>query len=298
MDDADGADARVEPERLEFTASPWIGPVAVAAIALAGGVWGATRLDGWLAIACAVGAAVAALAGVAALVRAMRRAPVLVLTRDGLHETSVGTEGIPWTEIDAVWAGELHGRPVLCLRLRDAERVLAPVPAPVRAFLQGARGLGLGDLVIGFAGLRPGLPAALEFAERVRGESGGLRAAEVQALALDWCEFQRTFATSPEFQRRRAVVERIDALCRAEPESAWAVLVEIARIEVDHDILGTLAQGPLATLIVHHGSGQMDAIEAQARRDPKLRGLLARCSPEGLDAEVWSRLLAVSGRGA
>ena len=122
--------------------------------------------------------------------------------------------------------------------------------------------------------------------------------AEIAAMAAGWCEFQRTFGTSPEWQRRRAAAERLDGLCEQDPERAWAVLLEIVRIEIDHDILGTLAGGPLARLLVAHGSRWIDVVESRARSDAKLRGLLARCSPEALEPEVWRRLLEVSGRAS
>ena len=109
-----------------------------------------------------------------------------------------------------------------------------------------------------------------------------------QRIVNDFVSAQgATIANDP----RSAGIEELDRLAHAEPEAAWALILEILAHAPSQDALALLAAGPLEDLIEYHGPSFIDRIELCARRDPKFRYLLGGVW-QSSTPEVWSRVEA------
>jgi hypothetical protein len=83
-------------------------------------------------------------------------------------------------------------------------------------------------------------------------------------------------------------------LPREDPERSLALIVEILKLDVPPALFGLLAAGMLEDLVPAEDGPIVDAIVAEAERNPRLRELLGGVWYRGVDPEVVSRLKAVS----
>jgi hypothetical protein len=63
-------------------------------------------------------------------------------------------------------------------------------------------------------------------------------------------------------------------LTHQEPETAWAITLDLIRAAPDDQVLADIAAGPLEELIQHSHATLLDRVETAARQDPKFRRCL------------------------
>jgi len=85
----------------------------------------------------------------------------------------------------------------------------------------------------------------------------------------------------------------IEALVEGRPDLAWPVLLMLVRRAPDRNLAG-LAAGPLEDYLARHGARVIDAVEAEAAVNPRLRRALAMVWRQGMPASIWSRIQAIA----
>lgn len=95
------------------------------------------------------------------------------------------------------------------------------------------------------------------------------------------------------------VWESFRALSDVDPAAALDCLALAVAQSTDPDVLGGIAAGPLADLIVDHGLQVMEGIEDLAQEQARFRSVLTGVWPCGQDegAEVWQRVLRARAAG-
>lgn len=91
--------------------------------------------------------------------------PRVVIDDRGVLDRTFGIGVIPWDDIQDVHLKWTHGRPQLCLDLRNAKRYTARLPQMLQRVAALNRELGLTDLSVDLSGATPD-PATIEAAIR------------------------------------------------------------------------------------------------------------------------------------
>jgi hypothetical protein len=86
--------------------------------------------------------------------------------------------------------------------------------------------------------------------------------------------------------------QKLDSLCRDEPELAWSVILEILQRSSSEQVRENLAAGPLENLLTKHGYRFIDRVEAEAWRNADFRELLAGVWQNAMSNELWQRVRA------
>ncbi|MGG7568105.1 DUF6869 domain-containing protein [Rhodovulum sp. DZ06] len=120
---------------------------------------------------------------------------------------------------------------------------------------------------------------------------------EAAALARDWAEHCAARASGDEADRLFAAWERLDGMCRDDPDAALSVILRIAAEGGEEAVLANLAAGPLEDLLSAHGPAVIGRLEDACRRNARVRAAAGMAWRSGIDAEVWSRLQRAVGRG-
>ena len=89
--------------------------------------------------------------------------------------------------------------------------------------------------------------------------------------------------------------EQMDKLCRNDPESCWALILEILTQTDLESVLGSLAAGPIEDLLARHGARFIDRVEERARLDPKFKDVLWGVWQSTTPATLWARVEAARG---
>jgi Family of unknown function (DUF6869) len=87
-------------------------------------------------------------------------------------------------------------------------------------------------------------------------------------------------------------------LAKDDPQRALALVIEIVQIEQHPRMLGLLAAGLVEDLLVAHGPDVIDAIEVEARGNPRFRQMLSGVWTSRVDPAVAERLAAAIGMAA
>ena len=82
-------------------------------------------------------------------------------------------------------------------------------------------------------------------------------------------------------------------LVHAKPDVAWPMLLELIARAPDGN-LSEVAAGPLEDYLSEHGPRVIDAVEAEAQTNPRLRHALAMVWQLGMTDDVWSRVQALA----
>ncbi len=81
-----------------------------------------------------------------------------------------------------------------------------------------------------------------------------------------------------------------------EPERALRLILQILQRDHASEVIAILAAGPLEDLLSGHGPKMIDAIEEEARQNPKFAFLLGGVWPSDIDSDVWRRVELVRVR--
>jgi hypothetical protein len=113
-------------------------------------------------------------------------------------------------------------------------------------------------------------------------------------IAETWITLYYLPEESEEREKNFWSYERLDELCRDDPEAAWSVIEAILRRDSSDVILSNLGAGPLEDLLAAHGARFIDRIEQRAAKDEKLRKLLGMVWRNEIPEDVWKRIKAVA----
>ena len=123
---------------------------------------------------------------------------------------------------------------------------------------------------------------------------------DLEALAKGWIEHHRHVDTGSDDTRDRNEFfwawEELHELVRREPDTAWAVLLDILNRDCSPPVMANLAAGPMEDLLAHHGPEFIDRVERQARQDVKFRSMLGGVWQNAMSDDIWRRVEAVRGR--
>jgi len=90
--------------------------------------------------------------------------------------------------------------------------------------------------------------------------------------------------------------EEMCTVVAVEPERALRVIAQVLERDDTARVVEILAAGPLEDLLSGHGPQMIDAIESEARRNPKFAFLLGGVWQSDIDAGVWRRVELVRVR--
>lgn len=90
--------------------------------------------------------------------------------------------------------------------------------------------------------------------------------------------------------------DRLDFLCKNEPDVAKRVILEILHRDPSEFVLDNLAAGPLETLLAKNGSLIIDWVECQAKNDKRFKDLLSGVWGNDIPKPVWDRVVKAAGQ--
>jgi len=117
---------------------------------------------------------------------------------------------------------------------------------------------------------------------------------EISTLATSWTRLQELQKDSEVSDDLMSAGIQLDLLILDEPESSWAVIMEIISNTADEWVLTNLAAGPIESLLAQHGDVAINWIEAAAKKDEGFRVLLEGVWKNCMSDGVWSRLKRIS----
>jgi hypothetical protein len=94
-------------------------------------------------------------------------------------------------------------------------------------------------------------------------------------------------------QRHWWACDEMNRLCHEKPMAAWAIVVRKIELTDDDELLGDIGANPLEYLIDHHGALLVDAVEAQAKSDQRLRRALSTVWLSERDSDLAKRFLVL-----
>lgn len=122
--------------------------------------------------------------------------------------------------------------------------------------------------------------------------------AEKEKLVAEWIEFQSIplEEQSRDFRKKYAQselfgsVEKLNEVCRTNPELAWEMILRIHRAEHNEYVTANLAAGLLEDLLADYGEQFIERVEIEARRDPKFNFLLGGVWQNSMTEDIWRRV--------
>jgi hypothetical protein len=119
---------------------------------------------------------------------------------------------------------------------------------------------------------------------------------DAQLLAAEWIAFWK----SPEGSNQRELLswttDKEWELVRESPQDGWRLILAILQLDNSSEIQEVLSAGPLEDLLSYHGEAMIDAVEREARRNPRFAMLLGGVWKNSMSEAVWSRVQAVWNR--
>lgn len=119
---------------------------------------------------------------------------------------------------------------------------------------------------------------------------------ELKLLAESWIACSRAELGTPESEAHFWAMRRESELLYREPLLAWALVLEVLRLDSSSTTLEQLSAGPLEVLLVYHGSLVIELVEAEAKQNPKFAHLLGGIWKSSTPDEIWARVEAVRDR--
>jgi hypothetical protein len=119
---------------------------------------------------------------------------------------------------------------------------------------------------------------------------------EIQKIAYAWIAMNNAEQGSKNYKEHFWAWEKLDELCRHNPEDAWLVIDALSKIDSSDKMLANIAAGPLEDVLVWHGDKLINKIEETAKDDSILRKLLGGVWKNEISDNVWNRLKKISGK--
>jgi hypothetical protein len=93
---------------------------------------------------------------------------------------------------------------------------------------------------------------------------------------MDGTESKKIAEAWLDFQRNWWAWDKLDELCRKDPEGAWAALTELVELADSEELLEDIGVGPLEDFINYYATDYIDAIETAAAGSEALSSALSR----------------------
>jgi hypothetical protein len=119
--------------------------------------------------------------------------------------------------------------------------------------------------------------------------------AEKVALIAAWIAGQDAGLGSKGEKKHWWAIEAMMEIPFEDPELAWELIERIHAAAVTEEVKGSLAAGPLESLMGEHGARFIDRVEVKARREPKFRELLRPVWLSESGKTQWERFYKAAG---
>ena len=100
-------------------------------------------------------------------------------------------------------------------------------------------------------------------------------------------------ATTPDFDRRSAIVAQVHNLAENEPEDCWLVIQMACELPLSDEQIGLLGAYAFEQLMHEHGLGLINRVEAAAHENPTLRKVVDSVWTKGMDQGVIRGIKAI-----
>jgi hypothetical protein len=114
-----------------------------------------------------------------------------------------------------------------------------------------------------------------------------------QDLVLGYIEMDKAPHGSAAHEEAFWAFGMMDDLVEEFPEEAFDVIKRILDADESGEVVGGLAAGPIEDLLYRHGEKMIDAIENEARCNPKFNDALGGVWQSGTRPEIWKRVQAI-----
>jgi hypothetical protein len=118
---------------------------------------------------------------------------------------------------------------------------------------------------------------------------------EIETWASAYIDAQSNPTDSHNDPNWWAIEKAMPAASQATPEELWQFVLEVLARRPETKVIEVLAAGPLEDLIAHYGTGHIEAIESEARKNPAFRDLLGGVWQNRTPATIWSRVMRARG---
>jgi hypothetical protein len=119
---------------------------------------------------------------------------------------------------------------------------------------------------------------------------------DTRSLAAEWIAFWKSPVGSNERELLSWAKEKEWELIRESPQDGWKLILSILQLDNTTEIHEFLSQGALEDLLSYHGEAMIDAVEREARSNPRFASLLGGVRKNSMSEVVWSRVQAVWNR--
>jgi len=119
---------------------------------------------------------------------------------------------------------------------------------------------------------------------------------DLRNVASSWIRMHHAETNSDEYEEEFWSFERLDDLCRNNPDDAWRVIVEIYEKCPGDKIQSCLAAGPLEDLLVKHGRLVLTWIDRYCEIESGFVGILKMVWQNSMPDDLWGefqRLIAL-----
>ena len=129
---------------------------------------------------------------------------------------------------------------------------------------------------------------------------------DIKQIATDWIAYAHLDPkTAPDEIFARGWV--LQGFVEDDPEAAWATIKEVVSRYTEEelysfqkteaqDVVGLTAAGPLEDLLSAHGSGFIDRVEEEARRDKRMAWTLGGVWQLDMTDDIWERVQRASDK--
>jgi hypothetical protein len=118
---------------------------------------------------------------------------------------------------------------------------------------------------------------------------------EIASRAQDWIRYWHAPRGSSDREMYADATDLYE-LQYHDPETLWALILEIHRRDQSITIQQVLSAGPVEDLLVQHGDAFIERIEVEARQDPQFAKLLGGVWKNRMSDTVWNRVQSVWDR--
>jgi hypothetical protein len=118
---------------------------------------------------------------------------------------------------------------------------------------------------------------------------------ELNHLANAWVTYWHAPKGSTERESYAWATDLYD-LEHNEPETLWLLILEVHRRDQSIAIQQVLSAGPIEDVLVKHGDGFIDRVEAEAQKDSSFAKLLGGVWKNRMSDQTWTKLQALWDR--
>jgi hypothetical protein len=125
-----------------------------------------------------------------------------------------------------------------------------------------------------------------------------MTALEMDDLARNWIRYQeaweRVGGPCRECTDLQWAYNAVDDMIVDRPEESWQLILAVRRMNQSEMIEQMLAAAVFEDLMSVYGAVLIDRVEAEAKRDPSIIGVIRSSYRAHMSDEVWTRLKAIA----